>query len=63
MVLTMRLFQSPRSGKFVSNLNRNNVEYAPHEEMFQSPRSGKFVSNDKLIDITEEDFSKHVSIP
>ena len=39
-----RLFQSPRSGKFVSNL-----EFYPMPERtiprFQSPRSGKFVSN------------------
>ena len=61
MVLTMRLFQSPRSGKFVSNLNRNNVEYAPHEEMFQSPRSGKFVS-DMIPKSTQKERVK-VSIP
>ena len=39
------LFQSPRSGKFVSNM----IEIVPPDvsklRLFQSPRSGKFVSN------------------
>ena len=38
-------FQSPRSGKFVSNEDHgeNRDRYTVE---FQSPRSGKFVSND-----------------
>ena len=42
------LFQSPRSGKFVSDI----IEIDTHELMekfaFQSPRSGKFVSDQYL---------------
>ena len=41
-------FQSPRSGKFVSDTNNNGAQV---EEVmfieFQSPRSGKFVSDKK----------------
>ena len=37
-------FQSPRSGKFVSN-TANNITELARENPFQSPRSGKFVSN------------------
>ena len=40
-------FQSPRSGKFESNLNPG-INRFTDEEMFQSPRSGKFESNDAL---------------
>ena len=36
-------FQSPRSGKFVSNVCRERLRYSTTS--FQSPRSGKFVSN------------------
>ena len=40
----MLKFQSPRSGKFVSNgIASNNLVIKIGE--FQSPRSGKFVSN------------------
>ena len=38
------LFQSPRSGKFVSN-TANNITELARENPFQSPRSGKFVSD------------------
>ena len=37
-------FQSPRSGKFVSN-TANNITELARENPFQSPRSGEFVSN------------------
>ena len=41
----MKTFQSPRSGKFVSDtLNKPLYKFAS-PEMFQSPRSGKFVSD------------------
>ena len=43
------MFQSPRSGKFVSNPRGNFSNFM--REMFQSPRSGKFVSN-KFLTIT-----------
>ena len=38
------MFQSPRSGKFVSN-KIDFIEEQAEAEEFQSPRSGKFVSN------------------
>ena len=38
-------FQSPRSGKFVSNPFVMNLLAINRRTMFQSPRSGKFVSN------------------
>ena len=37
------LFQSPRSGKFVSDINYCRRNF--FERGFQSPRSGKFVSD------------------
>ena len=37
------LFQSPRSGKFVSNFQE--IQLPKVEFLFQSPRSGKFVSD------------------
>ena len=37
------LFQSPRSGKFVSDYKESKMVTIGQE--FQSPRSGKFVSN------------------
>ena len=42
-------FQSPRSGKFESNINtlEEIVDSLPEKE-FQSPRSGKFESNINL---------------
>ena len=39
------VFQSPRSGKFVSNPMANKPEPKIKQLVFQSPRSGKFVSN------------------
>ena len=39
------LFQSPRSGEFVSNIIIILIFYAKGVIMFQSPRSGEFVSN------------------
>ena len=53
-------FQSPRSGKFVSNKYTNN-NGAQVEEVFQSPRSGKFVSNNDDDDNVRTEAS--VSIP
>ena len=41
-------FQSPRSGKFVSNINKVKECNMYFKEMFQSPRSGKFVSDLKM---------------
>ena len=38
------LFQSPRSGKFVSD-KINDVSISDMPKAFQSPRSGKFVSD------------------
>ena len=38
-------FQSPRSGKFVSNRVEVKEMKGGTATMFQSPRSGKFVSN------------------
>ena len=43
---TVEKFQSPRSGKFVSNNKLRNKELLSQPNVkFQSPRSGKFVSN------------------
>ena len=40
------MFQSPRSGKFVSdNFIEETLEAINGREVFQSPRSGKFVSD------------------
>ena len=39
------VFQSPRSGKFVSNLYFFKGVKNDRCKLFQSPRSGKFVSN------------------
>ena len=39
------MFQSPRSGKFVSNFVWAQEYPEARKEMFQSPRSGKFVSD------------------
>ena len=38
------LFQSPRSGEFVSDVEAVEGDWA-FAQLFQSPRSGKFVSN------------------
>ena len=43
----MKLFQSPRSGKFVSDCDYTLVRLNLY--WFQSPRSGKFVSDLKII--------------
>ena len=40
------MFQSPRSGKFVSNINNNKAVMLVVMHRFQSPRSGKFVSDE-----------------
>ena len=39
-----KAFQSPRSGKFESNL-KIDLAHEANREPFQSPRSGKFESN------------------
>ena len=44
IITTKRVFQSPRSGKFVSDKVRM-VAAINNKIMFQSPRSGKFVSD------------------
>ena len=46
-------FQSPRSGKFVSNEETEESTVAD-DFMFQSPRSGKFVSNTSKQECLEE---------
>ena len=38
-------FQSPRSGKFVSDIDIDRPLIGVYSEAFQSPRSGKFVSD------------------
>ena len=54
------MFQSPRSGKFVSNPRGNFSNFM--REMFQSPRSGKFVSNSESGEAPIE-LAELVSIP
>ena len=44
----MRMFQSPRSGKFESNFEKIKENKVVSAIMFQSPRSGKFESNLEL---------------
>ena len=39
------MFQSPRSGKFESNIRKSNQASQKEVGVFQSPRSGKFESN------------------
>ena len=39
------MFQSPKSGKFVSNTSTITYNNLGNTITFQSPRSGKFVSN------------------
>ena len=55
------MFQSPRSGKFVSDVMVVH-QFLDLSLMFQSPRSGKFVSdeNNKLAYVID---GKKVSIP
>ena len=44
--LEIEVFQSPRSGKFVSDSNSNRYLSVKFSfKQFQSPRSGKFVSD------------------
>ena len=60
----MNKFQSPRSGKFVSDDNKEFFIIEKPKMRFQSPRSGKFVSHDsyyKLLDWAKRKFD--VSIP
>ena len=49
------LFQSPRSGKFVSNESK--LTQLVRENKFQSPRSGEFVSDyiddDEFTDVVQ----------
>ena len=54
-------FQSPRSGKFVSNAKSSSADVFP-AFAFQSPRSGKFVS-DVIVDINILLKRLKVSIP
>ena len=42
-------FQSPRSGKFVSDIDIDRPLIGVYSEAFQSPRSGKFVSDMKFL--------------
>ena len=42
------VFQSPRSGKFVSDEIEDVKKMLGMGNMFQSPRSGKFVSDDEI---------------
>ena len=48
LLTTGMLFQSPRSGKFVSNC-RMTKRLERGAKVFQSPRSGKFVSDPDQI--------------
>ena len=50
------MFQSPRSGKFVSNSKLNEIEKMISQE-FQSPRSGNFVSNLNISDVSYYDMA------
>ena len=43
------LFQSPKSGKFESNMRTTIVTASAPMKWFQSPKSGKFESNNILI--------------
>ena len=49
LLTTGMLFQSPRSGKFVSDNGNAIGNTAIAVTRFQSPRSGKFVSNLTVI--------------
>ena len=48
------MFQSPRSGKFVSDDGFKAVKFLGEDARFQSPRSGKFISNLASIDAPEK---------
>ena len=56
------MFQSPRSGKFVSDETLEAIAQKEVKELFQSPRSGKFVS-DIIFFLKDKKMSKNVSIP
>ena len=45
LTIPIQKFQSPRSGKFVSNSKGQSPYVCNAADKFQSPRSGKFVSN------------------
>ena len=55
------MFQSPRSGKFVSDLNNKISPIVKAKNEFQSPRSGKFVSD--FSSWANKSISMKVSIP
>ena len=57
---SMTKFQSPRSGKFVSDAINEKLQKKLNT--FQSPRSGKFVS-DKMKQVRLTDITNIVSIP
>ena len=60
---TFIVFQSPRSGKFVSDMSNFIQETLENiGEMFQSPRSGKFVSDTHSLWLYPQR-SDFVSIP
>ena len=57
------MFQSPRSGKFVSDAIRRTIASVGYNPLaFQSPRPGKFVSNPSRISATPRKL-RLVSIP
>ena len=56
------MFQSPRSGKFESNLIDSYADSKDWNGSFQSPRSGKFESNSMLYD-QDLTLLEDVSIP
>ena len=60
LLTTGMLFQSPRSGKFVSD--EKFMRKRSTKKMFQSPRSGKFVS-DKGASVRHLNGKTSVSIP
>ena len=55
LIISVWSFQSPRSGKFVSDLCVDAFIQSSMEKEFQSPKSGKFVSDyirkDKTFDV------------
>ena len=57
------MFQSPRSGKFVSNGRMTIITSEPKPVLFQSPRSGKFVSDGKNKVFGYGRLERFVSIP
>ena len=61
IILTVMVFQSPRSGKFVSDVHTDIAQWGA-VFMFQSPRSGKFVSDThRTIDIAKWNAKKFQS--